>query len=52
MEREDRYVNRLLKIVLGMSPVAQWLRLCISIAEGVGLTPDQGTRMPHSTAKK
>ena len=52
MERGDRYVNRLLKIVPGTSMVAQWLRLCMSITKGVGLTPDRGTRMPHGMAKK
>ena len=27
----------------------QWLRLCTSIAEGVGLTPGQGTKILHAT---
>lgn len=29
--------------------VAQWLRLCSSIAEGMGLIPGQGTKILHDT---
>ena len=29
--------------------MVQWLRLCISNAGGLGLTPDQGTKSPHAT---
>ena len=48
MERGDRYVNRLLKFVLGTSLVAQWLRLHASTAGAVGLTPGWGTKIPHA----
>ena len=30
------------------SLVVQWLRLCTSIAGGMGLMPDWGTKIPHS----
>lgn len=32
----------------------QWLRLCSSTAEGVGMIPGQGTKVPHAVqpAKK
>ena len=33
----------------GTSMAVQWLRLCTSIAGGVGLTPDQGTKILHAT---
>ena len=29
--------------------MVQWLRLCASSAEGVGLITGQGTRIPHAT---
>ena len=32
----------------GTSLVVQWLRLCASNAEGVGLIPGQGTKIPHA----
>ena len=34
------------KLVIGTSMVAQWLRLCVANAGGLGSIPDQGTR-PH-----
>ena len=33
------------------SLAAQWLRLCASTAEGVGLIPDQGTKIPQATQR-
>ena len=30
------------------SLVGQWLRLCASIAGGMDLIPDQGTKIPHA----
>ena len=30
------------------SLVVQWLRLCVSNAEGVGLTPNWGSKIPHA----
>ena len=36
----------------GTSLVVQWLRLCAPYAGGMGLIPDQGTKIPHGTAKK
>ena len=40
--------------VLGSSLAAQWLRLCMVIAKGMGLIPGQGTKISHasSAAKK
>ena len=32
--------------MIGTSLVVQWLRLC---AEGAGLIPDQGTKIPYVT---
>ena len=34
---------------IGTSPAVQWLGRCASTTGGIGLTPDQGTRMPHAT---
>ena len=33
----------------GTSLVVQWLRLHTSNAEGMGLIPGQGTKIPHAT---
>ena len=40
--------------VLGSSLAAQWLRLCMVIAKGMGLIPGQGPKISHasSAAKK
>ena len=32
----------------GTSLVVQWLRLCISTAEGAGSIPGRGTKIPHA----
>ena len=36
----------------GTSLAVQWLRICTSIAGGAGLTPSQGTKIPHCCATK
>ena len=37
-----------LKVSYRGVPVVQWLRLSTSNAEGVGLIPDWGTKIPHA----
>ena len=34
---------------MGTSLVVQWLRLCTSIAGGMGTNPGQGTKIPHAS---
>ena len=36
---------------MGTSLVVQWLRLCVLNAGGVGLIPDQGTRILHAVSQ-
>ena len=33
---------------IGTSPAVQWLGCCASTTGGMGLTPDQGTKVPHA----
>ena len=33
----------------GISLAVQWLRLCTSIAGGMGSVPGQGTKIPHAS---
>ena len=42
------FIFLLKKIILGASLVVQWLRLCASIAGGVGLTLGWRTKIPHA----
>ena len=45
--------NNLIKnLIYGTCPVVQWLRLWTLNAEGEGLIPGQGTKMPHGMGKK
>ena len=37
---------------IGTSLAVQWLRLCASTAGNTGLIPGDGTKIPHSVAKK
>ena len=37
-----------LKDIFRTSQVVQWLRLCAPNAEGMGLIPGQGTKIPHA----
>ena len=39
----------LTKYIQGTSLVVQWLRLCASIAGGMGLIPGWGTKILHAT---
>ena len=50
--KHNRVKNRVLKSSKGTVLVVQWLRLCTSIARGVGLIPGWGTKVPHAAAKK
>ena len=36
----------------GTSLVVQWLRLCASIAGGMGLIPGWGNKIPHAAQNK
>ena len=38
-------------MLIGISLVVQWLRLCTSTAGAVGSIPGQGTKIPHATKK-
>ena len=47
MHRISVWEDKILEI--GVSLVAQWLRLHASTARGTGSIPDWGTKIPHAT---
>ena len=42
---EDNWPRQLRNVIVGDSPVTQWLGLHASSAEGLGLIPGQGTKI-------
>ena len=42
----------ILKMSYGTSLAVQWLKLCASIARGMGLIPGQGSKIPHVAQNK
>ena len=47
--KENIKEHVIFKIGFKTFPTVQWLRLCASIARGMGSIPDQGTKIPQAT---
>ena len=46
--KDQNHLGHFKILGFGTSLAVQWLRLCASNAEGAGLIPGQGTKIPHA----